>query len=69
MERKKKAALQHKKEIDAQIAEKRRIQQLEEEIQQLNSIKIENEARQIATTNHSMIKHARTFIPVWQKCV
>jgi hypothetical protein len=51
MERKKKAALQHKKEIDAQIAEKRRIQQLEEEIQQLNSIKIENEAKQIATTN------------------
>ena len=51
MERKKKAALQHKKEIDAQIAEKRRMQQLEEEIQQLNSIKIENEARQIATTN------------------
>ena len=51
MERKRKQALQHKREIDAQIAEKKRIQMLEEEIQALNDLKVENEAKHIKTVN------------------
>ena len=51
MERKKKAAMQHKREIDAQIAEKKRIQMLEEEIKQLNDLKFENEAKHIKSIN------------------
>ena len=47
MERKKKLALQHKREIDAQIAEKKRIQMLEDEIKLLNDLKVENEAKHI----------------------
>ena len=51
LERKRKAGLQHKREIDAQIAEKKRMQTLEEEIQTLNDLKTDNEARQISTFN------------------
>jgi hypothetical protein len=51
MERKKKQALQHKREIDAQIAEKKRIQLLEEEIKVLNDLKVENEAKHIKSIN------------------
>ena len=51
MERKKKQALQHKREIDAQIAEKKRIQLLEEEIKVLNDLKVENEAKHIKNIN------------------
>ncbi|CAF0907856.1 unnamed protein product [Brachionus calyciflorus] len=51
LERKKKQSLQHKMEIEAQIAEKKRIKMLEEEIQTLNNLKIENEAKEIKETN------------------
>jgi hypothetical protein len=48
IERKRKKNLEHKREIEAQIAEKRRIKMLEEEVQTLNNIKIEDEARKLS---------------------
>ena len=50
MEKKRRLNLQHKLEIEAQIAEKKRLQNLEDEVQALSNLKIENEANQ-------MIKH------------
>lgn len=51
LERRKKQGLQHKLEIEAQIAEKKRIKMIEEEIQNLNNMKIENEALEIKQAN------------------
>jgi hypothetical protein len=62
MERKRKLALEHKKEIDAQVAEKRRIQLLEEEIQTLNSLKAESEAKQISNS-HLMNQEMKRLNP------
>ncbi|RNA02956.1 hypothetical protein BpHYR1_045010 [Brachionus plicatilis] len=47
LERRKKQGLQHKLEIEAQIAEKKRIKMIEEEIQNLNNMKVENEALEL----------------------
>lgn len=46
IERKRKQNLQHKKEIEAQIEEKRRMKQMEEELQEMDNMRIENEARE-----------------------
>lgn len=51
LERKRNKNLQHKLEIEAQIAEKKRIKMLEDEIQNLNNLKIENEAKEQSETN------------------
>lgn len=51
LERRKKQSLQHKLEIEAQIAEKKRIKMIEEEIQNINNMKIENEALEIKQAN------------------
>jgi hypothetical protein len=51
LERKRKMNLQHKREIEAQIAEKNRIRSLEEEVSTLSTLKIENEAKRINTIN------------------
>lgn len=51
LERRKKQNLQHKLEIEAQIAEKKRIKMIEEEIQNLNNMKIENEAFELKQAN------------------
>lgn len=48
MERKRRANLAHKREIEAQIEEKRRRKQLEEELQELDNQKTECEAREQA---------------------
>jgi hypothetical protein len=47
MERRKKANLQHKREIEAQIAEKKRLKNLEDELANLENLKAENEAKLI----------------------
>ena len=49
MQRKRDKNLQHKLEIEAQIAEKKRIKELEEQVKVLSNLKIENEAKQIAS--------------------
>lgn len=49
MERKRRANLAHKREIEAQIEEKRRRKQLEDELQELDNQKVECEAREQAT--------------------
>ena len=51
LERKRKLNLLHKREIDAQIAEKSRIKTLEEEVGTLNSLKADNEAKRANTIN------------------
>lgn len=51
LERKRRANLAHKREIEAQIEEKRRIKQLEEELQELDNQKVENEAREQLSHN------------------
>jgi hypothetical protein len=51
MERKRKQNLIHKQEIEAQIQEKRRLKQLEEEIQEMDNLRVENEAREQKSTN------------------
>lgn len=48
MERKRRANLAHKREIEAQIEEKRRRKQLEDELQELDNQKVESEAREQA---------------------
>lgn len=49
MERKRKLNLQHKMEIDAQIAEKNRIKSLEDEVTTLSQLKVDNEAKRMNT--------------------
>jgi hypothetical protein len=51
LERKRKMNLQHKREIEQQIAEKNRIKSLEDEVSTLSTLKIENEAKRINTIN------------------
>lgn len=56
LERKRNKSLQHKLDIEAQIAEKKRIKNLEEQVQNLSNLKIENEAKQINSFNQQQIE-------------
>jgi hypothetical protein len=47
LERKRNKNLQHKLDIEAQIAEKKRIKNLEDQVETLGNMKIENEAKQM----------------------
>lgn len=69
MERKKKQGLLHKMEIDAQVAEKKRIKALEEEIQNLNNLKIENEAKELKEANqqHEVLKKQQIHYQNFEK--
>ena len=51
LERKRNKNLQHMLEIEAQIAEKKRIKSLEDQVQVLSNLKIENEAKQLNSIN------------------
>lgn len=53
LQRKRDKNLQHKLDIEAQIAEKKRIKGLEEQVKILSNLKIENEAKQIASYNQA----------------
>ena len=59
LERRRKQAVEHKRDIEAQIAEKRRIRQLEDEIQTLNTLKIENESKQMSAATLTNELHKR----------